>query len=69
MLLKLDKKDVELCRAMKAIISKGKFEIQGEALTQVGALFKWFADLDKRIEETIKPEPETIRKDLDSGAS
>lgn len=69
MLLKLDKKDVELCRAMKAIINKGKFEIQGEALTQVGALFKWFSDLDKRIEETIKPEPETIRKDLDSGAS
>lgn len=62
---KLNKRDVEMCRAFKGIIHKGKFEIQGEALMKVGAFFKWFEDLDKRIEETLKPTPpETIRKEV-----
>lgn len=62
---KLNRSDVEICKAFKTIVSKGKFEIQGEALMKVGAIFKWFEELDKRIEETIKqPPPETIRKEL-----
>lgn len=63
---KLDKNDVALCKAFKSIVLEGKFEVQGKALAQVGALFRWIDDLDKRIEETIKaPPPETIRKSLE----
>jgi hypothetical protein len=62
---KLTKRDAEMCRAFKSIIHKGKFEVQGDALTKVGAFFKWFDDLDKRIEKTLEPEPpETIRKEV-----
>jgi hypothetical protein len=62
---KLEKKDADICRAFKAVVLKGKFEVQGEALAQVGAFFRWFSDLDKRIEETLKVPQETIRKDLE----
>lgn len=54
---RLSKRDADLCRAFRAIILKGKFEVQGEAMTQVGAMFRWFQDLDKRIEETLTPPP------------
>jgi hypothetical protein len=54
---KLNKQDVEICRAFRNLIIQGKFEFQGSAIQQGGALFKWFADLDKRIEETLKPAP------------
>jgi hypothetical protein len=63
---KLTKSDADLCRAFRSIVLKGKFEVQGEALSKVGSLFRWFSDLDKRIEETLKAQPpETIRKDLE----
>jgi hypothetical protein len=63
---KLEKKDVEICRAFQNLIKQGKFEIKGDAITHCGSLFKWFLELDKRIEKTLEaPPPETIRKDLD----
>jgi hypothetical protein len=61
---KLTKSDADLCRAFRSIVLKGKFEVQGEALAKVGSLFRWFSDLDKRIEETLKAPQETIRKDV-----
>lgn len=62
---KLNKSDAELCRAFRSVINKGKFEIQGEACAKVGAMFKWFSDLDKRIEETIKPSDAPVIKDIE----
>lgn len=62
---KLTKRDADLCRALRAVVLKGKYEVQGEALTQVGALFSWLSILDKRIEKTLEaPLPETVRKEL-----
>lgn len=57
-------KDAELCKGFRSIIAKGSFEVQGEAVTRVAAFFRWFETLDKRIEETVREVPETIRKDL-----
>lgn len=54
---RLTKKDADICRALRAVILKGKFEVQGEAMRQVGLLFSWLSDLDRRIEETLKPLP------------
>jgi hypothetical protein len=63
---KLEKQDIEFCRAFASIINQGKFEIKGDAVQKCGALFNWFSNLDKRIEETLKaPLPETVRKELD----
>lgn len=62
---KLTSKDVELLRAFRSIILQGKFDVQGSACSQVGSLFQWFASLDKRLEETLKPPPpEAIRKEV-----
>jgi hypothetical protein len=54
---RLTKKDADICRAFRSIILKGKYDIHGEAVRQAGLLFSWFSDLDKRIEETLKPFP------------
>lgn len=61
---KLTKQDADLCRALQAIVKKGKFEFQGEALAKAGAIFRWFQDLDKRIEASIEPPADTIRKEV-----
>jgi len=60
---KLNKSDVEICRAFKAIVKDANFDVKGEALSKLGALFRWFEELDKRIEETVKapPAPPIIR--------
>lgn len=52
---RLEKQDVEICKAFASIIREGKFEIKGDAVQKCGALFSWFSTLDKRIEETLKP--------------
>lgn len=54
---RLTKKDADICRAFRSVVLQGKFEVQGEAARQVGLLFSWFSDIDKRIEETLKPLP------------
>jgi hypothetical protein len=54
---RLTKKDADICRALRSVILKGKFEVQGDAMRQVGLLFSWFSDLDRRIEETLNPLP------------
>ena len=54
---KLTKEDADMCRAFKAIIHQGGFTMKGDVIIQCGTLFTWFQDLDKRIEETIKPLP------------
>lgn len=51
---KLEKKDADICRAFRSIINQGEFKVRGDAAVQLGLMFRWFADLDKRIEETIK---------------
>ena len=54
---RLEKRDAAMCKAFKNIVLQGKFEVQGAAQATVGSLFQWFNDLDKRIEETLKPIP------------
>jgi len=63
-LAKLDKKDVELCKAFQLIIKQGKFEIKGDAVTQCGGLFLWFSTLDKKIESAILEQSKPKRKDM-----
>lgn len=62
---KLTKKDAEAFRAFFSIIQKGKFEVQGEALTKFGALFQWASTLDKKIEATIFESEKPRRKKLE----
>lgn len=38
--------------ALKAVIKKGKFEIEGEAIQAVAALFKWYDELESKLKET-----------------
>lgn len=57
---RLTKQDVEICKAFRSVVLQGKFEVQGEALAKVGALFRWFSDLDLRIDETLKPLPPPV---------
>lgn len=62
---KLNKEDLGICRALRSLVLQGKFDVQGAALVQAGALLRWLDGLEARIAETIKqPPPETIRKDL-----
>lgn len=53
---KLNQKDAELYRAFFQLVKKGKFDIQGEAIEKMGALFKWASTLDKKIEATLEDE-------------
>lgn len=52
--MSFESKDLQLYRAFKAVVMKAKFEVQGEALTQVGALFTWFNSLEGKIDEATK---------------
>ena len=61
--LKIEKRDVELCRAFQEIVKQGKFEIKGDAVSQCGGIFHWFMGLDKKLSGAIIPS-ETKRKDL-----
>lgn len=63
--MSFDKNDLNLYKAFKAIVMKAKFETQGEALIQVGALFQWFNTLESKIHSEINQiEKKTIRKEL-----
>jgi hypothetical protein len=62
--MELERRDVELCKAFQSIIKQGKFEIKGEAVAQCGGLFKWFMELDKKLEAAILAAPPK-RKELE----
>lgn len=50
--------DLKKYRAMKLIISKGKFEIEGSAMSMAGLIFNWFEDiLPKEIQTAIDYPP------------
>lgn len=46
--------------ALKQVIKNGKYEIKGDAVTQVAALFDWFDRLEKFIIELDKPKIKKI---------
>jgi hypothetical protein len=52
---RLTQNDIAIAGVLKRLVHKGKFELMGDALVQSGALFQWLDNLDKRIEETLKP--------------
>lgn len=63
--MSFDKNDLNYYKAFKAVVMKAKFETQGEALTQVGALFQWFNSLENKIDSQVNPvEKKPIRKEL-----
>lgn len=63
--MSFESKDLQMFRAFKAVVMKAKFEVQGEALTQVGALFSWFNSLEGKIDSATKPvEKKPTRKEL-----
>lgn len=49
--------------ALKHVIKNAKYEIKGDAVTQVAALFDWYDKLEKLIIDSEKPK---IKK-LDNG--
>lgn len=55
---KLTKEDVKVAAALKSVVLQGKFEMKGDAVALAGSLFRWLDNLDKRIEETLKPAPQ-----------
>lgn len=59
--MSFEQKDISYFKAFKAVVLKGKFETQGEALAQVGALFQWFNSLEAKIENSMK-QPESKPK-------
>lgn len=61
--MSFEPKDLNYFKAFKSIVLKGKFEAQGEALAQVGALFQWFNSLEQKIETSMQPK-KTIRKEI-----
>jgi hypothetical protein len=61
----LNQDDIKILRSFKAIVLKGQFTFSGDAVVQAGSLFKWFNDLEVKLEDAIKKEPpKTIRKEL-----
>lgn len=63
--MSFDKNDLNYYKAFKAIVMKAKFETQGDALIQVGALFQWFNSLESKIDSQVySEEKKTIRKEL-----
>lgn len=46
--------------ALKQVIKNGKYEIKGDAVTQVAALFDWFDRLEKAIIDLDKPKIKKI---------
>ena len=46
--------------ALKQVIKNGKYEIKGDAVTQVAALFTWFDNLEKAIIDLDKPKIKKI---------
>lgn len=46
--------------ALKQVIKNGKYEIKGDAVTQVAALFDWFDRLEKFIIDLDKPKIKKI---------
>lgn len=61
---RLTKKDADTFRAFFTLVRKGKFEVQGEAIVQMGNLFQWASTLEKKIEATILEIEKPSRKDL-----
>ena len=59
--MSFDAKDIMYFKSFKAVVMKAKFETQGEALTQVGALFQWFNTLEGKIESVVNP-PKAVEK-------
>lgn len=58
-----EKKDVEMARALKSVLSQAQFPIKGDAILKVAAIVQWLDNLPLKIEQSIVP-PSTIRKDL-----
>lgn len=54
------KDDLIKLKAFKSIVEQGDFQINGKAVVTVGVLFKWFLDLEKRIEA------ELLQKEIES---
>ena len=51
-----NKEDLAKHKMLRAVILKGEFKINGEAVTPVAALFQWYDDLESKIKEGI-PQP------------
>lgn len=63
--MSFDKNDLNYYKAFKAVVMRAKFETQGEALIQVGALFQWFNSLENKIDAQVNLEKnKQIRKEL-----
>lgn len=46
----MTEKDLAHYRAFKKVINKGDFNIKGDATIAVALLFKWFDELENKIE-------------------
>ena len=63
--MSFDKNDLNYYKAFKAVVMRAKFETQGDALVQVGALFQWSNSLEGKINSQVNSEEKKpIRKEL-----
>ena len=56
----LTRSDIETFKAFLALVKKGKFSVQGEALQRMGGFFAWAENLPRKMEATLfPPKPKT----------
>lgn len=60
--MQINEKDLIYLRNFRKVIDKCKLDIEGSAVKTVASLFIWFDSLEKRMEESLKPEaPKEIK--------
>lgn len=52
--LELNEKDLEQYRALGAVLSQGKFDLQGSAIVKVASLIAWYNALGAKLQQAAK---------------
>ena len=45
--------DIKMYRALRSVVSKGRYEITGDAVGHVAQIWQWLAELEPKIERGI----------------
>lgn len=61
---RLNRKDMEISKALVELVGKAEFNIKGADAAKFGALLQWLTCLEKRIEETLKPLPPPVLREM-----
>lgn len=52
--MKFEQEDIQRFKMFKSVLQKADFDIKGEAIITVATLYKWFNELEPKIELAVK---------------